>query len=106
MLAAGGDSPCSATVDVAVVLEVSSEKFHTAAYTLKWLGRTRIAPTSSASPNFYDESFHITQTACIYLDTAAVSVKGVQLCVIPMVQPQESVPAAGGESHCSATYVR
>lgn len=73
-------------------------------YTRKWLGRTRVDPTSRASPNSYDESFHITQTACIYFDTAVVSVKDViRLCIVPVVQPQEIVPAAGGESHCSAT---
>jgi len=38
------------------------------------------------------------------LDTAIVSVKDVvRLCVILVVQPQEIVPAVGGESHCSAT---
>jgi len=68
-----------------------------------WLGRTRVFPTSRAGPNFYDESFHITQIACIYLDTAVISVKDVRLYIIPVVQPQEIAPAAGGESHCSVT---
>jgi len=37
------------------------------------------------------------------MDTAVFSVKAVvRLCIIPVVQPQEIVPADGGENHCSA----
>ena len=87
-------SHCSATVAVALSPSLSSQRFHKAAFTRKWLGRKRVAPTSRTQISTTNLS--TSHKLLIYLSTAVIRVKAlIQLCVIPVVPPQGSVPTAG-----------